>query len=126
MVFFKSAKSRLAEDLREQLFYEIAAGEIATKNFNKGIYAKAIALSQGDYTKLDSIYLTLRVKSLQLEADATNELIAENERAQRAIQLNKAVAQHPVSEKKKTELEKLRKAQEDFEKTEQYQRERKK
>jgi hypothetical protein len=126
MTFIQSAKSRLAEELKEQALYETAANEIAAKNFNKGIYAKAIALSQGDYAKLDSLYLTLRVKSLQLEANATDELIAEYERAQRATELNRATGQNSISEKKKFELEKLKKAQEEFEKTAQYQRERKK
>ena len=60
-------------------FYELALNEFESNNFIKGVYAKAIALSKGDESKVRSFYLDLRVKVLEKESEEyRRNIISEN------------------------------------------------
>ena len=61
---YESASERLAE---EQL-YRLAAEEIAANVVRPGLWAQALALSEGDDSKAKALYLNLRVQAMKDEA----------------------------------------------------------
>lgn len=79
MRFFRSAVDRHAKQLAEQALYERAAVELSSGSINKGLYAKALALS-GDPERASAMYLRLRVESLAIEDAARAEIAAMRER----------------------------------------------
>ena len=70
MSIFTSAKAKLAaQKLAEEHLYELAAEEIAANNIRPGLWAKAIAESDGDDAKAKARYIKLRVETMKAEAD---------------------------------------------------------
>lgn len=70
MGIFTSAKGKLAaQKLAEEQLYEFAAEEIAANNIRPGLWAKAIAESDGDDAKAKARYIKLRVETMKAEAD---------------------------------------------------------
>ena len=70
MNIFSSAKAKLAaQKLAEEHLYELAAEEIAANNIRPGLWAKAIAESDGDDAKAKARYIKLRVEAMKAEAD---------------------------------------------------------
>ena len=70
MGLFTSAKAKLAaQKLAEEQLYEFAAEEIAANNIRPGLWAKAIAESDGDDAKAKARYIKLRVETMKAEAD---------------------------------------------------------
>jgi NAD(P)-dependent dehydrogenase (short-subunit alcohol dehydrogenase family) len=70
MSIFTSAKAKLAaQKLAEEQLYEFAAEEIAANNIRPGLWAKAIAESDGDDAKAKARYIKLRVETMKAEAD---------------------------------------------------------
>ena len=70
MGLFSSAKAKLAaQKLAEEQLYEFAAEEIAANNIRPGLWAKAIAESDGDDAKAKARYIKLRVEAMKAEAD---------------------------------------------------------
>jgi len=73
MSIFTSAKAKLAaQKLAEEQLYEFAAEEIAANNIRPGLWAKAIAESDGDDAKAKARYIKLRVEAMKAEADLAN------------------------------------------------------
>ena len=73
MNIFSSAKAKLAaQKLAEEQLYEFAAEEIAANNIRPGLWAKAIAESDGDDAKAKARYIKLRVETMKAEADLAN------------------------------------------------------
>ena len=73
MSIFTSAKAKLAaKKLAEEQLYEFAAEEIAANNIRPGLWAKAIAESDGDDAKAKARYITLRVETMKAEADLSS------------------------------------------------------
>ena len=70
MSIFTSAKAKLAaKKLAEEQLYEFAAEEIAANNIRPGLWAKAIAESDGDDAKAKARYIKLRVETMKAETD---------------------------------------------------------
>ena len=70
MSIFTSAKAKLAaQKIAEEQLYEAAAEEIAANNIRPGLWAKAIAESDGDDAKAKARYIKLRVETMKAEAD---------------------------------------------------------
>ena len=70
MSIFTSAKAKLAaQKLAEEQLYEFAAEEIAANNIRPGLWAKAIAETDGDDAKAKARYIKLRVETMKAEAD---------------------------------------------------------
>jgi len=73
MNIFTSAKAKLAaQKLAEEQLYEFAAEEIAANNIRPGLWAKAIAESDGDDAKAKARYIKLRVETMKAEADLSS------------------------------------------------------
>lgn len=60
------------DDLEEKL-YEIAGGELVSKDVNRGIWSKAFSEALGDEAKTRALYIKLRVESLKREVIAQAE-----------------------------------------------------
>lgn len=70
MNFFTSAKAKLAAlKLAEEHLYELAAEEIAGNNIRPGLYAKALAETDGNEDAARARYIKLRVETMKAEAD---------------------------------------------------------
>jgi hypothetical protein len=54
-------------------YYEKALVEIESKNYIKSTYSRALRYSDGNDSKIKSLYIKYRVKSLQKEADDEEE-----------------------------------------------------
>jgi uncharacterized protein YaiL (DUF2058 family) len=65
-----TATRRFQEDLDEESLFGIAANEIAAQTISPGLYAKALAESEGDEAKARARYITLRVDMLRSERNA--------------------------------------------------------
>ncbi|MEH6628772.1 MAG: hypothetical protein V7739_20210 [Motiliproteus sp.] len=61
---FNSAMSRLGEER----LYEIVMDELSSGNMRKGLWAKALAKSNGNHEQAKSKYIEFRVESLKDEA----------------------------------------------------------
>ena len=73
MGIFTSAKAKLAaQKLAEEQLFEFAAEEIAANNIRPGLWAKAIAESDGDDAKAKARYIKLRVEAMKAEADLSS------------------------------------------------------
>ena len=84
MSIFTSAKAKLAaQKLAEEQLYEFAAEEIAANNIRPGLWAKAIAESDGDDAKAKARYIKLRVETMKAEADL-NQHASESDRQKEA------------------------------------------
>ena len=85
MSIFTSAKAKLAaQKLAEEKLYELAAEEITANNIRPGLWAKAIAESDGDEAKAKARYIKLCVETMKAEADLQDHASAnvEKERAE--------------------------------------------
>ena len=70
MGLFSSAKAKLAaQKLAEEHVYELAAEEIAANNIRHGLYAKALAETDGNEDAARARYIKLRVETMKAEAD---------------------------------------------------------
>jgi len=82
---------------REEIFYEIVLTEIEKGYKKKGLLAKALADCDGDQSKVESIYIKLRVQSLKddIAIKAENEQLKINrinERKQKKLnELNEKI-----------------------------------
>ena len=73
MSFFSSAKAKLAASkLAEEQLYAQAAEEIASGQIRQGLWAKAIAETDGDDAAAKARYLKLRVEIMKAEAEVTD------------------------------------------------------
>ena len=70
-LMLNSAKSRLVEER----LYEMVMDELESGNIRKGIWAKAVAKSNGNDSQAKSKYLELRVESLKDEAQVIQSII---------------------------------------------------
>jgi hypothetical protein len=70
-----SAKSRLVEER----LYEMVMDELETGNIRRGIWAKAVAKSNGNDNQARSKYLELRVESLKDEAHVIQSILESEE-----------------------------------------------
>lgn len=78
MSIFTSAKAKLAaQKLAEEQLYEFAAEEIAANNIRPGLWAKAIAESDGDDAKAKARYIKLRVETMKAETDLADFMASE-------------------------------------------------
>ena len=78
MSIFTSAKAKLAaQKLAEEQLYELAAEEIAANNIRPGLWAKAIAESDGDDAKAKARYIKLRVETMKAETDLADFMASE-------------------------------------------------
>ena len=70
MSFFSSTKAKLAASkLAEEQLYAQAAEEVASGQIRQGLWAKALAESDGDETAAKGRYLKLRVEIMRAEAE---------------------------------------------------------
>ena len=84
MGLFSSAKASLAaRKLAEERLYEIAVEEIAANNIRPGLWAKALAETDGNEAAAKARYIKLLIKSMKAEADL-QEYVAENFEKERA------------------------------------------
>ena len=73
MSLFSSAKAKLAASkLAEEQLYAQAAEEVASGQIRQGLWAKALAESDGDETAAKGRYLKLRVEIMRAEADVVD------------------------------------------------------
>ena len=73
MSFFSSAKAKLAASkLAEEQLYAQAAEEVASGQIRQGLWAKALAESDGDETAAKGRYLKLRVEIMRAQAEVTD------------------------------------------------------
>lgn len=104
MGLFTSAKAKLAaQKLAEEHLYELAAEEIAANNIRPGLWAKAIAESDGDDAKAKARYIKLRVETMKAEADlqdyaSENAQRADAEMHKREEQLRREEAKQAVNQ----------------------------
>jgi len=63
-LFDRVNKHQIELRRREERLYEIALNEVESGGVRKGLYAKALAIADGDEGKAGGIYLKLRVRSL--------------------------------------------------------------
>ena len=83
MGLFSSAKAKqAAQKLAEEQLYELAAQEIAANNIRPGLWAKAIAESDGEDAKAEARYIKLRVEMMEAEADLSHFVREEAVKAQ--------------------------------------------
>lgn len=92
-----SAKSRLGEER----LYEIVADEVATGSVRKGIWAKAIAKSNGNKSQVESKYLELRVQSLVDEAQVRDSIL---QNKTPTIEITPCIEENKKKRKKKTSI----------------------
>ena len=72
MSLFSSAKAKLAASkLAEEQLYAQAAEEVASGQIRQGLWAKAIAETDGDDAAAKARYLKLRVEIMKAEAEVT-------------------------------------------------------
>ena len=85
-IFDKVKKTTIASRRLEEELYGIALDEVENNKIRKGLYAKALAKSDGNKEKADGIYLKLRVQSIMdaIESDEIDR--REDARAYKAIQ----------------------------------------
>ena len=70
MGLFSSAKAKLAaQKLAEEHLYELAAEELAANNIRPGLYAKALAETDGNEDAARARYIKLRVDTMKAEHD---------------------------------------------------------
>ena len=69
----KSQTTKHLNQLNEESLYELVAKEIAEGTRSPGLTAKAIASSEGDATKAESLYIRYRVEALKLRDAALDE-----------------------------------------------------
>jgi len=70
MGIFSSTKAKLAASkLVEEQLYEAAANEVASGQIRQGIWAQAIAETDGNEAAAKARYLKLRVEIMKAEAD---------------------------------------------------------
>lgn len=70
MGFFSSTKAKLAASkLAEEQLYAEAASEVASGKIRQGLWAKAIAETDGNDAAAKARYLKLRVETMKAEAD---------------------------------------------------------
>ena len=104
MSIFTSAKAKLAaQKLAEEQLYEFAAEEIAANNIRPGLWAKAIAESDGDDAKAKARYIKLRVETMKAEADlqdhaSENAYKAEAEMRKREEELRREEARDALNQ----------------------------
>ena len=73
MSLFSSAQVKLAASkLAEEQLYAQAAEEVASGQIRQGLWAKAIAETDGDDAAAKARYLKLRVEIMQAEAEVTD------------------------------------------------------
>jgi hypothetical protein len=99
MGVFWSAKARHAAASKEELFYGMAAQDLATNRPSTGLYAKAMVEAGGDAAKTSAIYIKLRVRALQLENLALREEAREQISAAEAVE--RALISHQAEVKLK-------------------------
>jgi hypothetical protein len=80
-----SAMARLVEEK----LYEMAIDELGNGNVRKGIWAKAIAKSNGNKDQERSKYLDLRVESLKDEAQVIESIVGSLDEDAKPIENNK-------------------------------------
>ena len=104
MNIFSSAKAKLAaQKLAEEHLYELAAEEIAANNIRPGLWAQAIAESDGDDAKAKARYIKLRVETMKAEADlqdhaSENAYKAEAEMRKREEELRREKARDALNQ----------------------------
>ena len=86
MGLFSSTKAKLAASkLVEEQLYEAAANEVASGQIRQGIWAQAIAQSDGNEAAAKARYLKLRVEIMKAEAEvmmyAEKEAVKEAQKA---------------------------------------------
>jgi hypothetical protein len=87
MSVFRTAKARHAAAAMEEMFYGMAAQELASNRPSTGLFAKANVEALGDAAKTNAIYIRLRVRALQLEKSVLREEVSGQARAtQEAVQ----------------------------------------
>jgi ATP-dependent Zn protease len=79
-----SAMARLVEEK----LYEMAIDELGNGNVRKGIWAKAIAKSNGNKEQERSKYLDLRVESLKDEAQVIESIVGSLDVEEKTIENN--------------------------------------
>lgn len=84
MGVFRTAKARHAAATMEEMFYGMAAQELASNRPSTGLFAKAKVEALGDAAKTNAIYIRLRVRALQLEISALREEASEQAAATQA------------------------------------------
>jgi hypothetical protein len=80
MGWFQSKEEQLAESLREEQAYAVAAYEIANSEIRPGLWAKAFARANGNEHHAQGIYIKLRVEQVKLGVEVTAEMITRVER----------------------------------------------
>ena len=70
MSIFQSATEKHKSNLGEEYLYGIVAKEMADSQISPGLYAKALAESDGNEQKAQARYIKLRVGMLKTEAEA--------------------------------------------------------
>ena len=76
MAFFKAfRKDALLSRKFEEELYAIVMDEISTGIRKEGIWGKALAKSEGDETKAQSLYITYRVQSLKDELELSKYIV---------------------------------------------------
>ena len=85
-IFDTVKKTTIASRRLEEELYGIALDEVENNKIRKGLYAKALAKSDGNKEKADGIYLRLRVQSIMdaIESDEIDK--REDASAYKAIQ----------------------------------------
>ena len=80
MSIFTSAKAKLAaQKLAEEQLYEFAAEEIAANNIRPGLYAKALAETDGNEDAARARYIKLRVETMKAEHDLQDHAASQSE-----------------------------------------------
>lgn len=93
MGIFSSTKAKLAASkLVEEQLYEAAANEVASGQIRQGIWAQAIAETDGNQAAAKARYLKLRVEIMKAEADVMTYATEQAKRASRGSEESKSDA----------------------------------
>jgi len=85
-IFDKLKKTTIASRRCEEILYGVALEEVENDEIRKGLYAKALAKTDGNKEKADGIYLKLRVQSIMDSIESEQIDRREDARAYKAIQ----------------------------------------
>jgi hypothetical protein len=95
--------------MRDETFYGLAAREIAERQFNQALMAKAYALALGDPDKTRALYIGMRADQLKEEAS----ILAVNARARERQRKAAEDVAREEAERQRVAAEKKRKKDED-------------
>lgn len=109
-IFDKLRKQTAASRLKEEQLYEAVVDELQAGTRRNGLWAKALANSNGDESKAKALYIAYRVQSIKDEHEI---YMAVNEKEEE--KRNQEIREQELQNKKKEKYEETKKANESIE-----------